>query len=127
MSIYTKKRLIFERNNLQDACLLFKYGQKDRKKRKSPTIFNENYLKSIRLLQVKNQTKLVGDIWFLIDLFFGYRWRSVLFYDMKGGVNDTVASLHRGLTHREESHTDILYNVSGRKGKISHLLGVYLL
>lgn len=75
----------------------------------------------------KNQTKLVGDICFLIDLFFGYRWRSVLFYDMKGGVNDTVASLHRGLTHREESHTDILYNVSGRKGKISHLLGVDLL
>ena len=46
---------------------------------------------------------------------------------MESGVNDTVAGSNCGHTSSVKSHTDILDDVSGRKGKISHLLGVDLL
>ena len=46
---------------------------------------------------------------------------------MKSWVNDIVAGLNRSHSCGRKSHTDILDNVSGRKRKISHLLGVDLL
>ena len=46
---------------------------------------------------------------------------------MKSGVNDLVAYCNRCLSCCHKAHTDVLDNVAGRKGKISHLLGVDLL
>ena len=38
-----------------------------------------------------------------------------------------VANCYRSLSRGHQTHTDILDNIAGRKGKISHLLGVDLL
>ena len=46
---------------------------------------------------------------------------------MEGLVYDLVAGLDRGLTERHQTHTEVLDKVAGRKGKITHLLGVDLL
>ena len=46
---------------------------------------------------------------------------------MKGGIYDLVADGYGGLSCRHKSHTDVLDNMLGRKGKISHLLRVDLL
>ena len=54
---------------------------------------------------------------------------SVLLFlnNVKSGVNDIVASLNGSHSCGRKSHTDVLDNISGRKRKISHLLGVDLL
>ena len=46
---------------------------------------------------------------------------------MKGGVDDLVADSHGGLSCCHESHTYVLDDITGRKGEISHFLGVDLL
>ena len=46
---------------------------------------------------------------------------------MESWVNDTVAGSNCGHAGSVKSHTDILDDISGGEGKISHLLGVDLL
>ena len=46
---------------------------------------------------------------------------------MESWVNDTVAGSNCGHAGSVKSHTDILDDISGGEGKISHFLGVDLL